>query len=417
MKNIIKKFTLLGVLLLYIPTMMYATTSVETRKIPLIQVSSVWDFDHLKHVKQQLNSTAYKTAYHYLIAQSDSLLHLPALSVIMKNKMPASGDKHDYMSIARYAWPDPSKPNGLPYKNRDGRVNPEIFDYDRYNLGVTAERIVNLSLAWYFSNEEKYAKKATELIRVWFLNKATRMNPNLEYSQVVRGQNNDKGRSVGLIDTYSFIEMLEGVSLLEKSHSFTLEDSQALKQWFATLTEWMLTSPQGKEESRRANNHSCSYDAQVIAFSLYAGKKQQAMEIRDRFFEKRLFKQVEPDGRQPLELARTLAFHYSRENITHFVNICLLSKRLGMAVDRRESADGRSLYKAVDFLLPYVGKKSSEWPYKQLTGWDDEVQSFCKDLCRIANFLNPVRQKDYLNIYNKFFNVNVKERFNLLYVK
>lgn len=42
------------------------------------------------------------------------------------------------------------------------------------------------------------------------------MNPNLEYAQMIPGRHN-KGRSFGVIDTYSFIEMLDAVQLLEQS--------------------------------------------------------------------------------------------------------------------------------------------------------------------------------------------------------
>ena len=63
---------------------------------------------------------------------------------------------------------------------------------------------------------------------------------------------------------------------------------------------------------------------------------------------------VEPDGSQPQELRRTLAFHYSRENLTHVINIMLLAKRAGLSIDRMESEDGRSFYKAVDFLFRHA---------------------------------------------------------------
>src|SRR5512142_174353 len=46
-------------------------------------------------------------------------------SVIQKSRVPPSGDKHDYLSFGPYWWPDPKKPNGLPYIRRDGEVNPE----------------------------------------------------------------------------------------------------------------------------------------------------------------------------------------------------------------------------------------------------------------------------------------------------
>ena len=225
------------------------------------------------------------------------------------------------------------------------------------------------------------------------------MNPNLEYSQVVMGKDNNKGRSSGLIDTYSFIEMLEAVTLLEKSHSFTGVDSKALKAWFERLTEWMLTSPQGKKEATSVNNHSVSYDTQIIAFALYSGNRGLAEKTIKAFPERRLFRQVEPDGCQPQELRRTLAFHYSREDLTHVINIMLLAKRAGLSIDRMESEDGRSFYKAVDFLTPYVEKGEKAWPYQQISGWDGEIQSFCKDLYRIATCLDPDRKDDYLRLF------------------
>ena len=58
-------------------------------------------------------------------------------SVMDKKRVPPSGDKHDYLSMGPYWWPDPSKPNGLPYIRRDGEVNPETrgenVDTDKKN--------------------------------------------------------------------------------------------------------------------------------------------------------------------------------------------------------------------------------------------------------------------------------------------
>ena len=46
-------------------------------------------------------------------------------SVTDKTLSPPSGNKHDYMSLAPYWWPNPNTANGLPYIRRDGVVNPE----------------------------------------------------------------------------------------------------------------------------------------------------------------------------------------------------------------------------------------------------------------------------------------------------
>ena len=374
---------------------------------------SLWNVDHLAQVKQSIDQPYYSKAYAELKKQADALLHVEALSVMMKEQAPISGDKHDYMSLARYYWPDPTKSDGLPYINRDGVSNPELKKYDRNRLGDTANRISTLALAWYFSGEEKYAEKAVELIQVWFLNEDTRMNPHMEYSQVARGHRGDKGRAAGVLDGYSFIEMLEGVQLLEGSKAFTKKDSKRLKKWFSTFLQWMLTSKQGIDEGLMVNNHSVAYDAQIIAYALYCGNQKVALEVIDAFPEKRLYQQVEPDGSQPHELRRTLAFHYSQYNLTHFLDIYQMARKAGREIQHETSADGRNFFKAMDFLAKYVGKPQTEWPYQQISNWAGSQQSFCRDLYR-AYLLNPDK-KEYLQLYKSHRILDLKDRFNLLY--
>lgn len=381
-----------------------------------MQAQSIWDAAHLANVKQSLQEPYYAAAYQELKSDADKLLNVQPLSVMMKEKTPGSGNKHDYMSQARYYWPNPSKPGGLPYISRDGVSNPELEKLDRNRLGATGSRVTTLALAWYFSGDEKYAQKATELIRVWFFNKDTRMNPNLEYAQMIPGHNNNKGRCYGVLDTYSFVEMLDAVKLLEQSKAFTPKDAKQLKAWFGKLLNWILTSPQGIEEGRGANNHSTAYDAQVVAFALYAGNLKVAREVINALPAKRIFTQIEPDGRQPQELRRTLAFGYSQYNLTHFIDLFLMAQKMGARIDNATSEDGRNFYKAMDFLAQYIGKDVKEWPYRQISEWDYKQQEFCKDLYRTAIFLNPSR-KDYVKLYNANRTINWKDRFNLLYMQ
>ena len=376
---------------------------------------SIWDAAHLADVKQSLDQPYYAAAYRSLLRQADRLLDAEPLSVMMKDKTPASGDKHDYLSQARYYWPDPTKPDGLPYVNRDGESNPELNRLDRNRLGATASRVTTLSLAWYFSGNEAYARKATELIRVWFFDKKTRMNPNLEYAQMIPGRDGGKGRCYGVLDSYSFVEMLDAVQLLEQSEAFTARDSKQLKAWFGKLLQWILTSPQGQEESAQKNNHATAYDAQVIALALYTGREDVAKEIIEAVPAKRIFTQVEPDGSQPQELRRTLGFGYSQYNLTHFIDIFRMAQKLGIRIDDATSADGRSFYKALDFLTPYVGKEVTAWPYQQIGEWDYKQQELCKDLYRTW-LLRPERT-DYLRLYQAHRRLNPEDRFNLLYVR
>ncbi|MCD8080255.1 MAG: alginate lyase family protein [Bacteroides sp.] len=378
-----------------------------------LTAQSIWNRSHLEEVKASVTAPAYAASYEALTQEADKLLEATPLSVMMKEKTPASGNKHDYMSQARYYWPDPSQPDGKPYVERDGVSNPELEKLDRVRLGQTADRVITLSLAWYFSGDEKYAQKATELLRVWFLNKDTRMNPNLTYAQVAPGHNNDQGRCYGVLDAYSFVEMLDAVQLLEDSKSFTTSDARQLKAWFRKLLDWMLTSEQGIEEGKQANNHSTAYDAQVIAYALYTGQKEVAARVLNEFPEKRIFTQIEPEGRQPHELRRTLAFGYSQYNLRHMIDVFEMGHKIGISIENSVSTDDRSFHKAMDFLAQYMGKEVSDWPYKQISDWEGKQQEFAQDLYR--SWLFSPHRTDYFRTYRENRRINRKDRFNLLY--
>lgn len=376
--------------------------------------AGVWDMAHLKEVKSHSTYPFVKASLANIMADADSLLTCTPLSVTDKETCAASGDPHDYLSQARYFWKDPSKPDGLPYINRDGITNPEIYKLDRIRLGETAERIKTLALAYYFSDDERYARKAAELIKVWFLDSKTAMNPNLEYAQVVPGQNGSKGRCYGVLDTYSFVELPDAVALLEGSDALKAKDSKKLKEWFGKLTDWMLTSEQGKEEGSQANNHSTAYDAQLIAFALYSGKHDIAESVLKKVPEKRIFTQIEPDGRQPHELTRTLSYGYSQYNLTHFLDILQLARNAGIDMGETVSADGRSIEKGLDFLARYATGNSEKWEYRQISGMDEKKQEVLKDLYR-AYLLNPER-KDFKDAYFENRVLDYADRFNILYL-
>ncbi len=380
-----------------------------------VYAQSVWSREHLDFVKTRLERPMYSQAYSALINEADGLLDAAPLSVMMKEKPSPSGNNHDYTSLARYFHPDPSKPDGLPYVNHDGVTNPEINLYDRNRLGLTAHRVSTLALAWHFSGDERYAAKAAELLKVWFLDKDTRMNPHFEYAQMVPGVNGNKGRSYGVLDGYSFVEMLDGVALLSGSKSWTKKNDKELKRWMESLLDWMLTSGQGIEEARAANNHSTAYDAQVIAIAMYVGRNNLARKIIGDVPAKRIFTQIAPDGTQPHEMRRTLSYHYSHYNLTHFIDIFQMANKLGdIKIDNATDAEGRNFYKAMDFMASYLGKDVTEWPGQQLGGWESKQQDVVRDLWRVATMVDTART-DYRKLYQAHRVFKPSDRFTLLY--
>jgi alginate lyase len=95
--------------------------------------------DALEQAKQRIavGDSGWRPAYDRLVREANGALTAGPFSVMDKKRVPPSGDKHDYVSMGPYWWPDPTKPNGLPYIRRDGERNPEIrTDYDAPRLGA-----------------------------------------------------------------------------------------------------------------------------------------------------------------------------------------------------------------------------------------------------------------------------------------
>ena len=161
----------------------------------------IYPAEKLAKVKAKADTPTYAPAIKTLMKEADKAMNLTPPSVMDKSMTASSGDKHDYMSMGPYWWPDPSEPDGLPYIRKDGLRNPELSKLDRDRLGNMAKAVTTLGIAYYFSGNEQYAKKATDFLKVWFLDAKTKMNPNLNYGQTIPGRRDGLGRGTGMIDT------------------------------------------------------------------------------------------------------------------------------------------------------------------------------------------------------------------------
>ncbi len=347
-------------------------------------------------------------AYRVLIKDADKLMNTDLIPVTEKTIIAVSGDKHDYVSMGPYWWPDPSKPDGLPYIRKDGQRNPELEKLDKNKLDKMAKSVIKLGYAYYFSGDEKYAEKAVEFLNMWFLDKKTRMNPNMEYGQMIPGHNEGKGRAEGILDTYIFVEMTDCITLLSKSKAMKSKDLDGIKTWFSQYLDWMLNSDIGKDEYSAKNNHGMAFDVQATAYALFTGRQDVADKFIKEFPENRMSKQIEPDGSQPLELARTIAFHYTLFNLNHMMDMCALAESAGVDLFSVTSPDGRSITKAIEFIKFYLGKLQSEFPYQQIKEWP-ENQERCCWMLRRATFFKPNPGYDELfDEYCRTKNIDIK---------
>ena len=303
-----------------------------------------------------------------LRADADHALTQPPLSITAKQIKPPSGDKHDYMTLAPYWWPDPSKPGGLPYIRRDGETNPEIERIpDHQSFDTLISSTYDLALAYYLYRDESYAAHAELLLRAWFLDPATRMNPNLRYAQGIRGIN--EGRGTGLIETRSLGRVCDAVDLLAGSQAWTAADQAGLHDWFRKYLDWMRTSDNGKAEAAAKNNHGTYYDVQVTTFALFVGDTGFAKQVLSAARTKRIDPQISPDGKQPLELVRTKSLGYSTMNLSGLFELARLGDQAGVDLWTYQTPEGGSIRKALDYLVPYVAG-DKKWPNAQIVDYN-----------------------------------------------
>jgi len=317
----------------------------------------------LKHAIKDNKNQVVQDSFKQLLAQADSYLTKEATSVMEKKQIPPSGDKHDFLTLAPYMWPDLTKPNHMPYVYRDGEINPEVNAIpDGVNMDKMIKRVKTLSIAYYFTDNISYASKASELLRIWFLNNNTSMNPNLQYTEVTLGKNN--GSHSGIIAGNNIPDIIDSIALIRDSSPWTEQDQQGIESWFEKYLEWLLNSDAGKKESKRLNNHGTWYDVQASSIAVFLNKTDIARDIVKNNIDK-LAAKIRPDGSQPFELQRRTSLNYHIINLLGFFNLAKIGDRIGIDLWDYKTPEGSGLQKALDYLLPYALKKET-WPYKQI---------------------------------------------------
>jgi hypothetical protein len=303
-----------------------------------------------------------------ILKAADAALNLEPVTITAFHARLSDGGPNDFYSNGDYWWPNPNTTNGLPYVQRDGQTNPDNFIAHRQVVRRLSDAIAALGAAYKITGDDRYAKKSAELLRVFFLDKKTRMNPGLQYAQAIPGVS--PGRGTGIIDTLHLIEIPKAVEAMEKSPAFPPEVLSGLKKWFADYVAWMRASKNGNDEAGAGNNHAVAYWLQVAVFAQFTGDEKNLAECRHHFTEVFLAKQMTNDGSFPAELRRTKPYGYSIFQLDNMVTLCQVLSTKENDLWHFALPDGRNIHKAVEFMFPYLADKSA-WPRKpDVMAWD-----------------------------------------------
>ncbi|MBB2144607.1 alginate lyase [Pedobacter sp. LMG 31464] len=316
------------------------------------------------NIKQQTTAVLKQQ----ILAEADWAMKQSPVTITAESSSRSAGGKHDFFSEADYFWPNPANPDG-PYINRDGETNPNNFVAHRKAMIRFSTIIGALASAYQLTHDEKYVKQAVVHLKAWFVNPETLMNPNLSFAQAVKGSST--GRSWGIIDTIHFMEVAQGILVMEKTKSFDKQSLTTIKKWFADYILWLNTSKNGVAEKTSKNNHSACWVMQVASFAKLCNDQSMLDSLRLRYKTVLLPNQMATDGSFPLELARTKAYGYSIFNLDAFTMICQILSTPKDDLWKFETTDGKSIQKGINYLYPFVADKS-KWTLKpDVMFWDN----------------------------------------------
>ena len=315
----------------------------------------------------------------------------PESVAIDKLTIPPGGGIHDYYSQAPYWFPDPALPGGLPYIRKDGEFNPEAVSEssDHKKMNRMISNIYAFSVLFFFTRNDDAAAKAVELLRHWFLNPGTAMNPHLNFGQAIPGINT--GRDAGIIETHIFIQVIDAMTMLKDSSHWTASDKDGMKSWMTSYLDWLRQSKIGHDEKNAPNNHGIWYIA--LAMKLAAWCRLDA--IVEEYIAQaraRISIQICADGSIPEELKRTQSWGYSIFCISAFLAAATIAQEYGADLFNYQTGDGAGIRRSVDFLSGFAsGVKPWTFP---------EIYAFAPEKLNPVLYIAALNYRDdkYLHI-------------------
>jgi hypothetical protein len=322
---------------------------------------------HIQLVRKRIKAKDpyFSMNYEEVLKAGIAALEYELDPVTNKTQVPPSNDMHDYLTYAPYRWPDPSKPDGLPWIARDGIINPVSrgADTDFTRKSAFFDAIEKLAWTYYFSEDNRFAEKAIELIKGWYLDPETRVNPNMNFAQGVPGIAD--GRQAGVHEWKPQAEVITAMQMFEADGILPADIKSGMVDWLNEYLIWLTTDTMAISAGHTRQNHANYYNHQVVGLMIYLGRNQEAKAIVEDAKQSRIADQINPDGTQPREMGRTRSVHYTAGNLWLMTELILLGRKLDVDLWDHETEDGRSIKKAYEYLVPYMlGDK--EWTRKEI---------------------------------------------------
>ncbi|KAG6915941.1 hypothetical protein DXG01_009207 [Tephrocybe rancida] len=224
----------------------------------------------------------------------------------------------------------------------------------------------SIAFALTSTGSSSYSLTTVQFIKAWFLDDATKMNPNLNYGQMNRGPTGQSGSHTGILDLKGMAKVLTAIEILRKTKctDWTADLDNKMIAWTKEYIGWLESAPISLEEKAATNNHGSFWYNQVAALKLLVGDKAGALAVTNTFFTKQYMSQITANGEQPLEAARTRPYHYHAYNLAAMITNARLSAYAGDAsVWNKTTNEGSTIKTALDFSMTLSADTSGETSY------------------------------------------------------
>jgi hypothetical protein len=302
-------------------------------------------------------------------------------------------DPHEYYSEAAYYWPNPDNPGG-PYIRKDGQSNPARYRANRLALAAMSDAVFTLGTAAFLLDNPAYGQRAAAVIRAWFLNPKTRMNPGLDYAQSVPGVNN--GRGAGVIDGRPLLRAIQGMEFLAQTGSWDPKDQAAVRKWFEEYLHWLTESKNATDEKKSGDNHASWWTAQVAAVASFVEDAKTQQTAFNYYRDRILARQIRANGSAPREEVRAGSLALSAFNLEAYTAICRMAQVRGEDLWSVRARNGATIGTVIDYLSPFL-EDPKKWNKEQ--AGDTPIPNESLSFLAFAGI--GLKKTEYLDLYRK----------------
>ncbi len=321
------------------------------------------DFDYLKRVNKGIRerSPIYLPSYSRLCKEAENaLLKNYRVFIFGQNVILQSSIRTNFFceemqfteTVSGGIHPKQRGENNLMHEKE------AVTQNDQYFLEMVND-ISTLTLAWFFSKDERYAEKASELIGNWFMN-AEINNEDKDG----KFPNEVQYNAISLFDARGYIDIIDAIALLEKSDSWNIRATVKIRRWFSDYLQWLIESENGLNEKNQKNFRGTWYDVQLASYALFSGKREIAREAIGYSLARRIPRQFDGRGLQKFELISLESYSNSCINLEGHIVLGKIADYTGIDYWNDPSMPVNIIQAAYDYIFSFIGKED-QWPYPQ----------------------------------------------------